>query len=378
VGLLQLQDWTEQVLQLKFPPYEPSHEQQQQKKNNHHRHHHGMTMWEACDDLVQKGEYVLRGHAACIPNSLHYYSNNNKKKGDNDNNVDSYSSLSPAAHIGQMQAIVQHFETEGKLYMDQRRELLRSSSLTLYNQDNNSSSSSSSDDDEESKQQQQQDDDNDDDDDEDCAGPGPTVEMWDTLLDSMAVTASRDTPSNMTSILQRVLERHAEDGGAERNTNPFTVPTILTFNAVLRGVANTPYSNHNNNDDEIREEALQTAFGVYDEMRLHHVGTAAAADNNNNRNAATYTYMLQVVAKFLPPSRTRGNIAHGLWTHAKRNHVASKQVLEALTQHANVPSNGVEFDQWTNDNNNNNVNNMPLNWRKNYKMRRYNRNDETY
>jgi hypothetical protein len=202
--------------------------------------------------------------------------------------------------------------------------------------------------------------------DEDCAGPGPTVDMWDTLLDTGAVTASRETPVDMARILRRVLERHDEDGGAERNTNPYTVPTILTFNAVLRGVANAPYVKGDDDDNaaRMRDEALQTAFGVYDEMRFH-----------VDRNAATYAYMLRVVAKFLPPSKTRGNIAHGLWTHAKRNHVASRQVLEAL-HHTNIPSNGVDFDEWFRDNVD--IKNTPVNWRKNYKLRRYNRDDETY
>lgn len=329
-----LQDLTEQVLQIKFPRYESSHEG---------------NVWEACDDLIQKGEYVLRGHAACIPNTLYYTPEHTNNKDDTD---------SPAVHIGQMQAIVNHFEEEGKLYMDLRRQLR--SSLVSYNPDDSSSTMNS----EEGSIQQQEEEEED----EDCAGPGPTVDMWDTLLDTGAVTASRETPVDMVRILRRVLERHDEDGGAERNTNPYTVPTILTFNAVLRGVANAPYvKGDDDNDDDnarIRDEALQTAFGVYDEMRFH-----------VDRNAATYAYMLRVVAKFLPPSKTRGNIAYGLWTHAKRNHVASRQVLEAL-HHTNIPSNGVDFDQWFRDNGD--IKNTPLNWRKNYKLRRYNRNDETY
>jgi hypothetical protein len=340
---VELQDLTEELLQIKFPQYE-----QTQRSSSHEN-----KEWDACDHVIQKGEYVLRGHAACIPNTMYYNTNNNDKE-----------DSPPQVHIGQMQAIIDRFEEEGKLYMDLRRQLRRGVSLVSYNQQESSSasdsesSSSDSSDDDESKQQQQQD--------EDCAGPGPTVDMWDTLLDSMAVTASPDTPSDISSILQRVLERHAEDGGAERNINPYTVPTIFTFNAALRGVANTPFSFGKVDDDQVkvRDVALQTAFGVYDEMRLY-----------ANRNAATYTYMLEVVAKFLPPSRTRGNISYGLWTHAKRNHVASREVLDAL-HHSHIPSNGAEFDEWLKDNTD--IKNMPLNWRKNYKVRRYTRNDGTY
>jgi hypothetical protein len=343
-----LQDLTEQVLQIKFPRYEASHEG---------------NVWEACDDLIQKGEYVLRGHAACIPNTMYYTPEHHHAAAAAANNNNKDGTDSPAVHIGQMQAIVNHFEEEGKLYMDLRRQIR--SSLVLYNPDDSSITVNS----EEGSIQQQEEEEE-----EDCAGPGPTVDMWDVLLDTGAVTTSRETPVDMARILRRVLERHEEDGGAERNTNPYTVPTILTFNAVLRGVANAPYvmgegDNGNDNDDDdnaarMRDEALQTAFGVYDEMRFH-----------VDRNAATYAYMLRVVAKFLPPSKTRGNIAHGLWTHAKRNHVASRQVLEAL-HHTNIPSNGVDFDEWFRDNVD--IKNTPLNWRKNYKLRRYNRDDETY
>jgi hypothetical protein len=330
----ELQDLTDELLQVKFPL------------------EHTSDMWHAMDTIIQKGEYVMRGHAACIPMTLyHHHHHTMSSSSDND---------SPTIHIAQMQAIVDRFQEEGMLYMDTIRR--RRHAVVLYSQDE-SHDSTTGDDTEDSTLSSLRDSPNQVGD--DCASPGPTVDMWDTLLDSMAVTATKETPTTMLTILQRVLERHEEDGGAERNTNPYTVPTILTFNAVLRGVANTPFDNNNSNDHYVRDNALQTAFGVYDEMRFH-----------AERNAATYQYMIQVVGKFLPPSKTRGNIAYGLWTHAKRNHVASQEVLDALHQ-TGFSTNGDEFDKWLKENPTD-TKHMPLNWRKNYKLRRYNKNDATY
>jgi hypothetical protein len=188
--------------------------------------------------------------------------------------------------------------------------------------------------------------------------------MYDTMLDSMAVSAlTTVSPRDYKDILEDVLLRHMQDGGPELNVNPYTFPTVLTFNAALRGVANTKYSSEAN-EEEIRDAALETAFGIYDEMRWH-----------VDRNSATFQYMLFVVGKFLPPSRSRGNIAHGLWTQAKRHHVASSQVLEALHD-AHAPSNGAEFDEWLQQHED--IRKTPLDWRSQHKMKRYHRSSGTY
>lgn len=321
----------------------------------------------------------MRGHAACIPMTLYHHQYHghhpsmSSSRSDND---------SPTIHIAQMQAIIDRFQDEGILYMDHIRRRHHAVESTFSQDEDESRShdehSSASDDSEDNESHDDDDDDSRSKGDSDndtqsnpneyywCATPGPTVDMWDTLLDSMAVTATRETPSTMMTILQRVLERHEEDGGFERNTNPYTVPTIRTFNAVLRGIANTPYDNNNhNNNTDVRDSALEVAFGVYDEMRFH-----------TERNAATHQYMIQVVNKFLPPSKTRGNIAYGLWTLAKRDHVASQEVLDALLS-VFSSNNGVEYDNWIKENGTD-TKRMPLSWRKNHKLRRYNRNDATY
>lgn len=324
---VELQDLTEELVKIQFIPYTLGEED---------------NVWESNDNIIQKAEFVIRGHAACIPETLWYQSSKEIR------DVES----PPTHHVSSMQAILHQLEEQNKVYMNLRRQL-QSQVTTTYHDDSSSSSSSS--------------DESDDSDDEtntfggSMAGPGTTVDMWDTLLDSMAVTSSAKSPVELKELLEHVLLRHHQDGGPEYNTNPYTVPTVLTFNAVLRGVVNTDYQQDN---PVIRDEALEVAFGVYDEMRWH-----------VDRNSATFQYMLQVVQKFLPPSRSRGNIAHGIWTQAKRHHVASSQVLSALQQ-AHVPSNGKEFDEWCAQHDD--IRKTPLDWRKQHKMKRYNRKSGTY
>ena len=345
---LELRVLTQELLEVTFVPYTLSQEQ---------------DLWESNDATIQKAEYTIRGHAACVPGTLWY-----PCKNEGDSNNEDVFNTSSQQHVSSMQAIIDQLEEQNKIYMKVRTQLNSQVASSHYNE----KSSSGGDDDSDSS-----DSNNDDDDNEKhatshhttgrlAAGPGPTVEMWDTLLDSMAVTCHNTTPAEFKSTLERVLLRHALDGGFESNTNPYTVPTVLTFNAVLRGVANVKYetNSNNNNMTKIRDEALETAFGVYDEMQYH-----------VERNSATFQYMLQVVQTFLPPSLSRGNIAHGLWTHAKQHAVASSQVLQALHR-AHVPSNGAEFDAWLEENNY--VKKMPLKWRREHKMRRYNRSDATY
>merc|ERR1739848_737024 len=83
--------------------------------------------------------------------------------------------------------------------------------------------------------------------------------------------------------------------------------THMTFNAVMRAVASVPYDGK---DDELRDIAVDTAFSAYDAM-YNHSGTGI------KRNSATYKYMLEVVAKFLPNSPSKGNIAYALFHKAR-------------------------------------------------------------
>lgn len=321
----QLADYTHEILETPFPLYEPGHE--------------ATGLWEATDSIIQMAEFVIRGHAACIPQTLAF-----RKKQE-------ASHFPPKEHVDTIQAIITRMSEQGNLYMNLRHQMR--SAIVRRDEESSPSSSSSDGSGLESNAAPANHNLN-------MAGPGPSIEMWDTFLDSMAVT--EPSVAEISGILDYVLHRHNEDGGHESNTNPFTFPTILTFNAALRGIANTPYTVGGN--EQVRDEALETAFGTYDEMRLH-----------VDRNSATFRYMLDVVAKFIPPSHSRGNIAYGLWSHARLQNVASRQVLEAL-QRANIPSNTKDFDDWLAKNKD--IREMPLKWRKIHRVRRYSRNDETY
>lgn len=327
----ELFDLTCELIEIQLVPYTLAHER---------------DLWQSNEIIIGKAEYTIRGHAACIPNTL---VGNNQHSDDDDDDDDD-----PKYHVESMQAILYHFQEQNKAYMTLRRQLQSQVSTYEGDSSDSSSSSSSSSDEEEDKEESS---------DSrpsttEVAGPGPTVEMWDTLLDSLAVSSTATSPLELKEILEQVLTRHHQDGGPEYNVNPYTVPTILTFNAVLRTVANFPITPDTR---KLRDEALKVAFGVYDEMRWH-----------VDRNSATFQYMLEIIQKCLPPSRSRGNISFGLWTQAQRHHVASSQVLQALHQ-AHVPSNGEEeFDEWLAKHDD--IRKIPLKWRREHKMKRY---DET-
>ena len=192
---------------------------------------------------------------------------------------------------------------------------------------------------------------------EDYASPGATVHMYDTILDSIALNTHSDTPTKSLPYLQRVIERYHQDGGIENNRNVATVPTVMSFNTVLRACANTPYTE---GQEEVRDNALQVGFNTYDFMR-HFV----------HRNSATYAYMMQIIAKFLPPSETRGNIAYGMWAQAKSEQVIDQMVIDSTMQ-AYTPSNGEEFDTWIEETiKDKGFENIPQKWRKNSKVRRH-------
>jgi len=315
----KLFDLTSELVEMQLVPYTLAHED---------------DLWQRNEIIIGKAEYTIRGHAACIPNTLL-----GKQHSDDDDD-------DPKYHVESMQAILYHLQEQNKAYMTLRRQL--QSQVSTYDDDSSDSSSSSTKEDKESSDSGPS---------KTVAGPGPTVEMWDTLLDSLAVTSAATSPLELKEILEQVLTRHHQDGGPEYNINPYTVPTVLTFNAVLRTVANFPITSDTR---KLRDEALEVAFGVYDEMRWH-----------VDRNSATFQYMLEIIQKCLPPSRSRGNVSFGLWTQAQRHHVASSQVLQALHQ-AHVPSNGEEFDEWLAKHDD--IRKIPLKWRREHKMKRY---DET-
>lgn len=162
------------------------------------------------------------------------------------------------------------------------------------------------------------------------SSPGPTIRMYDTYLDAMAVHPTEATPKQVMAVLANIIQRYDDDGGNKLNTNPHTIPTVLSFNGVLRACANTPITN-----ERTRDEALTTAFTVYD----------AFQEYLQPKNAASFAYMIQVVTKCIPPSLTRGNMALTLYKAAEEERVVDDILLDAMKELHSV-SNGTVHDEW--------------------------------
>ena len=195
--------------------------------------------------------------------------------------------------------------------------------------------------------------------------------MYDTLLDAIACCAEKESAGQSLeyltltrSIYEQAMARHHADGGPNAN-NRLTVPTLITHNAVLRTCAAVEYDGL---DDKVRDAALDLAFVVYDALNSPSTTTSnrvskdrgikssrkarassATATNSGiypQRNSATYVHMFHTIAKYLPPSCTRGNVAYGLWMSAAgHDGVLDDKVLKAYAE-ANTRngSNGKDYD----------------------------------
>ncbi|CAB9515724.1 expressed unknown protein [Seminavis robusta] len=264
--------------------------------------------WTIGENSVQQVEYLMRGHAAQIPGTL-WQGWSNSGNGDT-----SGSSSDPLTCLEAMDALLERMAEEGTYYMQEDG---------VY----------------------------DDDDDDlmlDFASPGATVNMYDIFLDSLAVTAeqvgdprqfSARKASNLLTarhafdVFELLYQRHSLDGGEESNDNKFTLPTQISYNAVLRTVANL----HFDGQSEVhRDLALMVAFSTDNAMQQ---------SKTLERNSATFAYLLQVIAKYIPACEFRGNVAHALWMQAKSSGVYNDQVMDAYFQ-AHEPSNSARHDEW--------------------------------
>jgi hypothetical protein len=194
--------------------------------------------------------------------------------------------------------------------------------------------------------------------------PGPTTAMYDTLLDVAAVTGNINCVDNVNVWHELAFTRHQLDGGCATNRNVYTVPTALTFNALIRYAANMSYQS-DGGDVELRDTAIALAFSTYqtlDEVDIVH------------KNAASAMYTLQVIAKYMPPSRIRGNIAAGVFQQARYRGLINKAVIEAYKA-ANTPSNSAEDDAYIRDNL---LGPIPPKWKRESKKYRYNPREDVY
>lgn len=178
----------------------------------------------------------------------------------------------------------------------------------------------------------------------DFALPGPTVAMSDTVLDTIACSAAttaadaQDVLDTANYLHDTVMLRHVIDGGDTINTNPHTRPTAVTFNALLRVAAELPYA-ASSSRIEFRDDAVTTFITTLQAM--HECGVV-------HRNSACYTYALYSVAKYMPASRIRGNIAAGIFHQARYYGLVNDSVVEAYRA-ANTPSNEDSYDDFIRD-----------------------------
>jgi hypothetical protein len=191
--------------------------------------------------------------------------------------------------------------------------------------------------------------------------------MYDILLDSMAVKAAGEcelfeaittadddtymTPIDFVTCLRQIHAAHTLDGGDAINTNLATFPTMQSFNATLRGIASCKFTTTASEEGEEKDKQLQLirdqamdAFGIYNSM-------AHTSSQRLKRNSATVTYMLQIVNKYIPTSRSKGNIAFSIWMQGTKEGIvdASTFNVQQSFKDANTPSNGVEFDEFVNE-----------------------------
>ena len=219
---------------------------------------------------------------------------------------------------------------------------------------------------------------------------GPTVEMYDLALDALAISGNNSNSNSNAvslaeSLLDNLLERYealsaARDADDNIIHEDFDItmytPTQASFNAVLRCAANADNNVDNNdktdrfksNNERRRDEVLTAAFYTLD--RMYRADCVF-------RNAASYAYVLTVLANgWIPASRSRGNIARGLFEKACEEGVVGENVLEALrglaattATTAAAAGGGVDFEKWVTSVEDGSI--LPQKWRRNVKRRRH-------
>mmetsp|Transcript_15799 Transcript_15799/g.45620 ORF Transcript_15799/g.45620 Transcript_15799/m.45620 type:complete len:394 (+) Transcript_15799:187-1368(+) len=285
---------------------------------------------------IKMAEYLQLGHAATVPGSLY---------------ADDSAKLTDDPIESSMKPLIARMQREGELLLALRKEKRLDRSRDSFSPAGSSTSSdgvsdlegylASSDDDGSSSSDDESSSDSSDEEDEpnvdsfsgsdppsesvtEFAPPGPTTKMQEALLDAMACigTAGPD------DYYQRVLEI-LEANDIDKGSNPYTLPTHVTYNAALRGIAKCDMSH-----EAIRDDALSASFSIYNHL-THSLHLP--------RNSMTYVYMLQVLDKAFPPSRVKGNISVTFWDHAVRQGVVTDAVVDAVKQ-IHASSNGPEFE----------------------------------
>eukprot|EP00536_Pseudo-nitzschia_multiseries_P004636 jgi/Psemu1/295638/fgenesh1_pm.78_\ len=330
-------------------------------------------------------EYVLRGYNGTISPLSQYGGAAAAAAGTDPEEA--------SASLETMMDVMDRFHQEGEMYLQLRKEALgyrNGSDLSDSSSSSSSSSSTDSDSDSDSdntddprfssavadklrvdaldrdraKQKQKQLGSGTD----DFALPGVTTAMYDAILDAMAcasqVALESEAAAPSSSFLQRLepddlyrvagaawkahdLNNQHNNDNNESTTDPFyppTTPTMVTYNATLRGIGNLCLAEAANSggDDErnqvVIDQGLAYGFGVYNHLTHNDHGLP-------KRNSASIVYLLNVVRACIPPSRTRGNMTVALWHQASREGLVTPELIETIKGlHLHTESNGPEFD----------------------------------
>jgi hypothetical protein len=196
--------------------------------------------------------------------------------------------------------------------------------------------------------------------DDDFAIPGVTTNMYDTILDAMACASQFSLDASKDSYLQllepddlyRVSlaawkahdlnnQHHNKSDSVDHYWFPSTVPTMITYNATLRGIGNLCLAENENNNEERRgiivDQGLAYGFGVYNHLTHNKHGLP-------KRNAASIIYLLQTIKACIPPSRTRGNMTVALWHQASMEGLVTPKLIQVIHELHSDNCNGPEFD----------------------------------
>lgn len=213
----------------------------------------------------------------------------------------------------------------------------------------------------------------------DFAHPGLTTCMFDTILDSIACTAAQTSDRHETFDLaihlhEHLMARHTNDGGDDKNDNVHTRPTAVSFNSLIRVVAELPYDSSVNIStatapwEEVfyRDQVVTTFVSTLQIM--HECGVV-------HRNSASFKYVLDCVAKYFPPCRIRGNISNGYFQQARYMGLVNDSVVASFIA-ANKPSNDEWNDEFIRDNLQSGK--WPVKWKHDSRKLQYSSKDDVY
>lgn len=205
--------------------------------------------------------------------------------------------------------------------------------------------------------------------------PGPTVTMYDLILDAIAVSisSSKDPLSLLKAsreLHSRAIQRHNLDvkGGVD-GLNPTSCPTAVTFNALIRGAVSVSGTK----SDEVRDYAIENGFFAFNNMFHHDVV---------HRNSSTYKNLFDMISGHFPVGAMRGNIAAGIWEKAVQDKVVDLSVFKAMSNLGNL-KHGQIYDEWWKKvegdfKQDANGYGLPMVWGKNKNVRRFDKRFDTY